>query len=156
MRPAEVLIDTNLLVVLVVGLVDPALIARFKRTAAYSPEDFILLATELAVYSGVVITPAILAETSNHLDKLRSPMREAALDQLRLMVGTWHEHYRLSHRVIQDAAYLRLGVTDSGICEAADASREVFTDDFALYSTLAHRGLPVVNFNHLRSARLGL
>jgi hypothetical protein len=156
MLPTEVLIDTNLLLVLIVGSIDRELISRFKRTAAYSASDFDLLVSELSAFGRLVTTPTILAEASNHLGQLRSPARETARGQLKEMIGAWEEHYCASATVMDDVEYRRLGLTDIAICDAALTTRTVFTGDFDLYSLLSRRGALVVNFNHLRSAHFGL
>ena len=46
----QIVIDANLLVLLVVGLTDRALIAKHKRTKTFEPEDFDLLTRLLAGY----------------------------------------------------------------------------------------------------------
>ena len=156
MRSRGALVDSNLLLVLVIGSVDPTLILRFKRTKSYSEADFNLLASELSLYDYVVTTPSILAEVSNYLGQLQSPDRETARQQLRVMIAAWQEHYRHSETLMRDSEYVRLGLTDAGICDAAQLSGIVFTADFDLYSSLSRRGLHVINFNHLRSQRFGL
>jgi len=156
MPSTDALVDTNLLLVLAIGLTDRDMISRFKRTAAYSAADYDLLVEELAPFRQVVTTPTVLAETSNHLGQLGSPARESALGRLFDMVLVWQEHYRASASVMRDADYLRLGLTDVAICDAALAGRTIFTTDLGLYLTLSRRGASVVNFNHLRSERLGL
>ncbi len=48
-RAADVLVDTNLLLLYVVGVHDRDLIPRFKRTAAFTVQDFGILAETLDI-----------------------------------------------------------------------------------------------------------
>ncbi|MDB4906265.1 MAG: hypothetical protein JWO05_1049 [Gemmatimonadetes bacterium] len=150
------LVDTSLLLVLIVGLVERSLIGRFKRTDTYSEGDLDLLVGELRDFDRLITTPTILAEVSNHLGQLRQPAREEARLRLASMVFNWHEQYEVSSALMTDAEFTRIGLTDVAICDAAARAHTVFTADFDLYTTLARRGFTVVNFNHLRSARFGL
>ena len=65
--PKSLLIDTNLLVVLVVGLTDQNQIGKHKRTQAYTQEDFLVLYSTLESYQELWITAQAVAECSNLL-----------------------------------------------------------------------------------------
>ena len=58
------LVDTNLLVLYAVGLVNPDRISTFKRTRKYSKDDFELLLRVLAEYRPLCTVAHILAEVS--------------------------------------------------------------------------------------------
>ena len=60
-----VLVDTNLLLLLLAGTVDRALIAKWKRTSTYDDDDFELLSDLLESHHGLVITPHVATEVSN-------------------------------------------------------------------------------------------
>src|SRR4051812_13958525 len=61
------LIDTNILLLHVVGSWNRALIPSSKRTSVFTEEDFDLLQETLSAYSPLLVTPAILTEVSNLL-----------------------------------------------------------------------------------------
>ncbi len=63
----SVLLDTNLLLLLVVGLFNRDLIARHKRTNSFVPEDFDLLMEFIDGYDVLWVTSHCLAEVSNLL-----------------------------------------------------------------------------------------
>ncbi|MFN3326862.1 MAG: hypothetical protein ACK5AZ_25495 [Bryobacteraceae bacterium] len=67
-----VLVDTNLLVLLVVGSVDRERVSRFKRTSDYSSADWDLLTGILEQISQRYTVPHVLAEVSALTD-LRGP-----------------------------------------------------------------------------------
>lgn len=63
----DLLIDTNVLMLLLIGRWDRASIPTFRRTATFTVTDFDLLEGALPRYARVVTTPAVLAEVSNLL-----------------------------------------------------------------------------------------
>jgi len=65
MQQKGVLLDTNLFILLIVGLVGSKHIATHKKLDSYSEEDFKLLVSILDTCRHLVVTPHVLAETSN-------------------------------------------------------------------------------------------
>jgi hypothetical protein len=61
------LIDANLLILYVVGILDEDLIDRHKRTRKYSKEDWEELRQFILAYRSLVTTPSVLTEASNLL-----------------------------------------------------------------------------------------
>ena len=60
------LIDTNLLILLIIGSLDRNLISTNARTRAYCPADYELLCAFIQLSKGPILTtPNILTETSN-------------------------------------------------------------------------------------------
>jgi hypothetical protein len=59
-----VLIDSNLLLLLMIGAIDRDRITTFKRTQKYSSDDFELLQQLVSKFSKIVTTPQILTEVS--------------------------------------------------------------------------------------------
>jgi len=80
------LVDTNLLVLLIVGSVNRDRISRFKRTTGYSPADWDLLIGTLEQVSHRYTIPHVLAEVSA-LSDLKSPELETARMVLRNLIG---------------------------------------------------------------------
>jgi hypothetical protein len=144
------LIDTNLLVLLVVGLVDPQQIERFKRTRAYKRADFELLRSFVDGFDALVTTPNVLTEASNLAGQLAEPLRRTALAALAAIAHGADERYYASGTLVQEPIYLRLGLTDTAVAVAARENVAVLTDDLDLYGRLANAGATVYNFTHLR------
>src|SRR5690242_13664784 len=61
----RVIIDSNILVLLIIGTWDRNSIPQHRRTKVYTPRDFDLLQTELRRYQRVITTPSVLTEASN-------------------------------------------------------------------------------------------
>jgi hypothetical protein len=148
---SRLLIDTNLLLLHVVGSFDPAAISRFKRTDKFDEDDFALLGQYIAQYGVLVVTAGVLSEVSNLLSRrLHTPVASHVVE----LVDRAEEASRPAAEVVADAAFPRLGFTDSGILQAASApDTTVLTDDLQLYLELLARECHAVNFEHLRSPR---
>jgi hypothetical protein len=147
------LVDSNLLFVLIVGSVGRDHVGRARRTEQYSPEDFDLLQSALADYDKVLVTPHVLAETSNLLGYLSEPLLSMTRKTLRHMLPDWSERYAPSTEVVAAPTYLRLGVADSALFLAASAAAALFTDDLPLYLEASTAGRHAINFTHLRQER---
>lgn len=62
------IIDSNALVVLIVGLIDPNLLKTYKRTSIYAEEDFRELLNVLGDLDQVVVLPNVWTEVDNLLN----------------------------------------------------------------------------------------
>lgn len=69
-RGKSVLLDSNLLLVLLTGTVEPHLLGRFKRVSGYTLDDFDLLVHLVNSFSSLLNTPHILTEVSNLANSL--------------------------------------------------------------------------------------
>ena len=152
----RLLIDTNVLLLHVVGSHDRTFIDRVKRTATFTQADFELLQGELAKYSALVVTPSVLAELSNLLPNWA---HEHVAQSMPDVFASFQEEGAGFAEVISDRVFARLGFTDTAIVMiassgTADDELHVLTDDVHLYNELAYRGVTVANFNHLRSRRM--
>lgn len=148
------LIDANLLLVLVVGTVDREEVARFKRTRAYSAEDFDRLLAVAARYSQVVVTPHVLTEVSNLAGQLQEHLRVRAFSTLAQLVPTFDEQFSASSALVRERLFGRLGLTDAAVAAVARdyrAGLTVLTADLDLYLALSAGGATAINFNHVRA-----
>jgi hypothetical protein len=150
-RPRILLIDTNLLLVLVVGSHDRDQIERFKRTRAYSADDYDLLIRFVAGFGELVVTPNVLTEVSNLAGQLSEPLRGRVLASLAMLAVQVPERYFPSSDVVREPDFLRLGLTDVSVLLTAREKVAVLTDDLPLYLKLSAQDAYVVNFNHLRT-----
>lgn len=144
------LVDTNLLLVYFVGLYDPERIRKFKRTMAFSVDEFLLLAKLLTLFKTLVTTPNILTEVSNLSGQLPEYLRSLFYKDLASRISTLEEHYNPSAKVSSLAHFGRLGLTDSGIVDLVKDNYLVLTDDLRLVGYLQNMGIDVINFNHIR------
>ncbi len=151
-RTRGLLVDTNLLVLYVVGLLGPRQITSFKRTSAYEPDDFDLLARVMERFETVATTPHVLTETSNLLGQLPGKTAAQGRAVLSQLVPLLHETHRPALVLSKHPQFQQFGLTDAGIDEVASGTYLVLTDDLPLYHYLAGQGQDAINFNHLRPA----
>ena len=152
MPPAGYFVDSNLLVLLVVGNVGRHLIQRHKRLQAFTIEDYEALLRLLNTVDQVYVTPNTLTETSNLLFQHREPDRSRFLEMLRRIIQTNREVIVASAEASSNNAYSRLGLTDAALLEAVSARTPVVTVDIGLYlAALAQAPDTAVNFAHLRN-----
>ncbi len=148
-RAHGLLIDSNLLVLLLVGRTNPARIANFKRTSAYDLAAYELLEQFVSAFDRKLTTPHILTEVSN-LTSLSGHEFASCRALMKDFVEVTEELFELSRVVVQDHAFPRLGLTDAAIAKLG-TNVLVVTDDFDLYRALPARGIDTINFSHMRS-----
>lgn len=147
-----VLLDTNVLLLLLVGRTDPDLINRCGRVRGYSADDYETLCELLRSARSLAVTPHILAETwnlgENALNgKHRDGFRDAFLEYVKVSREAWVNAAML----VAQRYFYSLGITDSAIVRIKRRRPVVVTDDGPLARQLETLRLPVVNFTHLRN-----
>jgi hypothetical protein len=150
----SLVIDTNLLVLFVVGTTKRGFVTRHKRLKAFSLEDFDLLCRVIASTAEVLVTPNTLTETSNILGYIDEPARTEVFQTFRSLVPSMQEEFVESRTAVGAKEFLRLGLTDAALLEIASESRSLLTVDLDLYLSVLNRGASAVNFNHLRETVL--
>jgi hypothetical protein len=146
----DVLVDTNILLMYVIGTLDPKLIPTFKRTKIFTVEDHVIVCRLLRRFRSIVTTPNILTEVSNLVGQMAEPHRTRVFQTLAQVVKIISERYVRSTIATENVTFVRLGLTDSIIMTIAAGEILVLTDDFKLSQHLGYAGLAVLNFNHLR------
>ena len=142
-----VLIDTNLLLLLIVGEADPKYIAAHKRIRKnYSEDDFDLLRTIIGEYDDMVVIPHVLAEVSSLARMIDNP----ALDRIQLvlcrLVDDVDEVIIESSAACRRSELLSKGLTDTVILEACargtldGMSIELLTADEPLFNAASSLG----------------
>lgn len=146
-----VLVDTNLLLLWLIGSVDTKRISQFGPTRKYSSPDFEVLLAFLGHFDKRVTTPNVLTEVSNLARKdLHGNVLLGFSETFSRAVGVLDETYIASSAVSSPEAFAKFGLTDCGIAAVAARELLVLTDDFALSQSVVAAGGDAVNFNHLR------
>lgn len=148
------LIDTNLLLLYLVGLYDRELIYKFKRTRQYDTDDYEFVHGFIARFPHVVLTPHVITEVSNLSGALPDEPRRSFCS---IAVGVLRasKEKNISKDVILDSEHLpRFGFTDVSILEATKRfGCVVLTDDRSLTELLLGAERWVVNLNYIRTRR---
>jgi len=146
-----VFIDTNLLVLLLVGRVNPQRIPTFKRTQNFTLHDFRLLARMLKWFgSPLIATPHVLSQLSDLTD-LPGEERRAARKLFKVAVETIEERYEPARHLVKHPLFERFGLSDASVAAICERNVLVLTADLQLHVALDYSGLDALNFNHVRS-----
>jgi rRNA-processing protein FCF1 len=144
-------VDTNLLVLFMIGTVNRARIETFKRTSRYTARDFGLLRRVIAKFSKLHTVAHILAEVSNLTD-LHGMELARARRVLKVAISSLDKAVMPSIQAAEDPLYSSLGLVDAAIGAVARAHDcTVLTDDLDLYVRLGRDRVNVINFRHLRA-----
>jgi hypothetical protein len=150
-RTKGLLIDTNLLLLYFVGMYDPERIPRFKRTMAFTVEEFLLLATIFDEFDKIITTPNILTEVSNFSGQLPRNLHSYFYNDFATRIPSLEEHYITSGALSASAHFNKFGLTDSGIVDTVKGNYLALTSDLELFGYLQNLGIDAINFNHIRT-----
>lgn len=161
--PRKWFVDTNLLVLLVVGATGRHLITKHRRLRRFARHDYDLLLRLIASAKAsgrrtgsteagaVLVTPNTLTEASNLLDQHQDPERTRFFDTLRTLIERNEEVVVKSVTASAIPEFSRLGLADAVLVQAASAETPLLTVDLDLFHAVAtkdHRA--AVNFTHLQ------
>ena len=148
-----VLIDTNILLLFLIGSVNQERITQFNRTQQFIPEDYELLLAFITKFQKLVTTPNILTEVNSLANQVGEPERSqcfAIFAQFAKNVALLDEYYIKSLDAVNTEKFVKFGLTDSGILTLSKAKYLVLTDDLKLASYLQSVEVDVINFNNIR------
>ncbi len=154
MKRCPLLIDTNLLVLFIVGTAAKEYIAKHKKLTAFTVEDYDILVRIVSDASEVLVTPNTLTETSNLAAYIGEPARSRVLDVLRTVSTNSRESYVPSSSAARRSEFIWLGLADAALLEVAAKNVTLLTTDFNLYNAALTKGAKAFNFNHLRDRYL--
>jgi rRNA-processing protein FCF1 len=144
-RGGRILLDTNLLLLLLIGSFERDRIENFKRTAKFSKFDFDQLAGLLRAFTKIVTTPHILTEVSNLANALPDYLKRDWSRHFAERTRAFLEVFRGSKALMQGPVFLAFGLADAAI-HALASETLILTEDYRLSGFLRSRGLPVLNF----------
>lgn len=155
----SLLIDTNLLVLFLVGQTNKNYISDHKSTKIFTLEEFDGLCRCIAGFQTLWVTSHCLAEVSNHLEKSDRDSRhgrrsEELLHQLKKFIQNSKETFIEKEELIKQDYFIRLGIADTGfILQAAEVDFAITTDSkmydeaSKLYNS---KGEKIINWNHYK------
>jgi hypothetical protein len=148
--PPFLFIDTNIFVLYVVGVTNRSRISAERATKTFTVEDFELLVAVMANFRKVRVTPNVLTEAGNLLDRTREIFRSQVRETLAEILPDLKERYVPSIAATRIDQYGRIGLADAATMQASRNRCLVLTDDLGLYLALQEAGTPSINFNHVR------
>ncbi len=150
-----IIIDTNLMLVYIVGIYDPDYISRFKKTEKYGVEDFKCIHSVLSYFrKHIITTPHIITELSNLSMKIQNNRLVAYFSVFKKLLKEMDEEYINKDEVLGLPLLPKLGITDLTIIEAAKRFKYlVFTDDFRATGYMRNMRIDVLNLNNIRTVQ---
>lgn len=145
-----VLVDSNILILLIIGRYKQQLITRFGRTRKFTVEDFATLENFLKPFARILTTPQVLAEVNGLSNDLPNDFKHDYYQVFAAQIATFSELSVPSTEAIHERVFYKLGLTDAGIMWVARKRYLVLTDDWPLAGQIENEGGDVINFNHLR------
>lgn len=148
------ILDTNLLILLLIGIFEENYIADCQLTSKYNIDDYKLLVQILGYFDvGIITTPHIIAEISN-LSRMK--ITNHKLDYyfqvlINRLNSFQEEHVNLGTLLNQQVQLLiRLGFPDMSILETAkNIKATIITDDMDLHLHAITNKIPAVNFTNV-------
>lgn len=150
-RSKGILIDTNLLLLLLVG--GTPSIKNFKRTSTYTASDYELLVRLIDQFEKIIATPHILAEVSNLTNGLYGSQLNDFYETLKSsLTSIILEIHKPAIEIADNFSLSPYGLADVGIMAVAKNNYLVLTDDLRVASFALQNSVDVINFNHVRDA----
>ena len=128
----NLILDTNLLILFMLGSYSPNDISTCNFTTLYNKDDFVFLESYLKIQSSICITPQVLAELSNQAFQIYHGIkRDEFLRKLVDKLDTINEKYiELRYLLKETELFYKFGFTDLSIFELAKNNNYVvLTDD---------------------------
>lgn len=147
-------IDTNLLLLFVVGTASEDFIRLHKRTNSYTVDDYRLLERILAFSDHIIVTPNVLTETSNLMRQFGHKGLSEVIEVFLKLIDRTAERFVPSRDAIAEPIFHKLGLTDSALLALQSEELVLLTDDLDLYIASVSAGRRAINFSHERESWL--
>jgi len=126
------LIDSNALIVLILGLKDTKLIPKHKRTSIYYEQDFYDLQAVIEDIRNLVVLPNNWTEVNNLLNNFKGDYKQEYIYKITDTIKNSTEKYIPSNFAVENFAFIELGITDTLILECAKECKLIITSDSKL------------------------
>lgn len=149
-----IIIDSNSLLVLLLGLINPSLINTHSKTSIYDEEDYHTLVDVIQDINNVIVLPNIWTEVDNLLNKLSGGYKDLYIQKIVQTIKETSEKYIESKVVENNYAFYDLGLTDTLILEYAKDCEMLITSDSQLSDYAKANGVTVFDLKELKNERI--
>lgn len=149
-----ILIDSNALVVLLIGIINPNLINSHRRTSIYDEEDFHELLIAIGNIDQLVVLPNIWTEVDNLLNNFKGEQKYQYIETLKETIKSTSEIYFASTIATDSQCFFDLGLTDTLILECAKECKLLITSDSRLSDYAIAYGVPVYDMVKIRNEKI--
>jgi len=143
-----VIIDSNLLLLRLCGMLDISLLKTFKRLQGFEIGHIQILGEALSALGAIKTTPHVLTEVSNLAKSLPSWKKLAWTNHFGEQTSLIEERWEPASEILEDRALGVFGLTDAALGKLA-RTHVVLSVDWPLCNFLATRGLAAINFRSL-------
>lgn len=150
------LIDTNALVLLIVGIIDPRQIKTHKRLSIYEEEDFYKLWLVLDGLDQLVVLPNVWTEVDNLLNTFSRNLKGQYIFAVTETIKETTEKYIKTIKATEQYTFFDLGITDSLLLHYAKKCDLLITSDSKLSDYALSRGIKVYDLVIERNKRFNL
>jgi rRNA-processing protein FCF1 len=147
------LIDTNALVVLLLGLIDPKLINSNRRTSIYEEQDFHDIILTIGQIENLIVLPNVWTETDNLLNNSIGHQKFKYIENIKYLVNNTTELYLKSASITNHNNLFELGITDSLLLSHAVNCELLITSDSTLADHARAIGVSVFDVVKNRNSR---
>ena len=147
MTKRAVLVDTQLLVLLIVGSTKPDLIGRHKRTkGTYTRRDYELLLDLLGYAPKFMFCPHVASEVSNLVAQYGEPDRSSLMAVFKALLNNASEVPIASAVAMERPEFITLGLADAAQLALCGPDSVILTDDEPLFRAASVHGMTVLHF----------
>lgn len=146
-------IDTNALVLLIIGLIDKNLILRHKRTSGFDINDFENLRFIVRKPSDIIVPNNVWTEVDNLLNGFRGIHESEYYLLLKKLIQGTTEEYIASVDLVNKNSFRTVGITDSVLLELSLATQHLITSDYELTNIARAKRVKVYNLHEQKIAR---
>jgi hypothetical protein len=148
------LIDANSLIILLVGLIEPKLIGRHRRTSIYTEDDFITLTDVIGDFNNLVVLPNVWTEVDNLLNDFSGEYKYPYIKKFTELVKVTSERHLSSIDGCNSMTFFDLGLTDSLLVELSKQCDMLITCDSSLSDYASANGVNVFDLVRYRNSNL--
>lgn len=148
-----ILIDTNALIVLLVGLIDVRLIKSHRRTKFYEAKDFYDLINVIGSLETLVVLPNVWTETDNLLNNFPGD-KYSYINTITNLIKSTSEKFIDSLKATECDCFYDLGLTDSLLLEYSKQCKLLVTSDSQLSDYAIAYGVQVYDMVKNRNNRV--
>lgn len=148
------LIDTNALVVVILGSIDTKLLITNRRTSIYEEQDYHDLVNVIGNIEELVVLPNVWTETDNLLKNSIGNRKYEYIEIFKETVKKTTEKFLETKLAYENFSFFELGLTDTLLLEYSRNCELLITSDSKLSDQARARGIEIFDVVQNRNLRL--
>ncbi len=138
---SSVILDSNILILFLVGHITPNKISSHNATSIYTLEHFEFLLDKVRKFDHILTCPNIVTEVDNVLNNFKGENRNTFLDLTKTIYKNSIEKYISTKSILDLWQYDKLGITDTAILSMANECDLLISGDSGLCDQVVALGL---------------